>query len=150
MSDYFKEREFMSNLTGESGELVVTKDGAYLWTDGRYFLQAEQQLAGTEIELMRMAEPGVPTVEEFLADLAKNGGYVELALPSAGALTPVKRDQLLARVIDPKTFQVLEELRSPCDGMIFYGCRNYMVRPGGWVFGVANMEHDCSKWVGAD
>ncbi len=71
VNDYFKAREFMSGLTGEAGELIVTMEGAYLWTDGRYFLQAEQQLAGTEIELMRMAEPGVPTVEEFLADLVK-------------------------------------------------------------------------------
>jgi len=44
-------------------------------------------------------------------------------------------------------FEVIEELRSPCDGVIFYGCRNYMVRPGGWVFGVADMEDNCSKWV---
>ena len=71
VNDYFKSREFMSGLTGESGELIVDFDGAYLWTDGRYFLQAETQLAGSEIELMRMAEPGVPTVDEFLADLAK-------------------------------------------------------------------------------
>ena len=71
VNDFFKAREFMSGLTGESGELIVADEGAYLWTDGRYFLQAERQLAGSEIELMRMAEPGVPTVEEFLIDLAK-------------------------------------------------------------------------------
>ena len=71
VNDYFKEREFMSNLTGEAGELIVTQDGAWLWTDGRYFLQAEQQLAGTGIELMRMAEPGVPTVEEFMTELVR-------------------------------------------------------------------------------
>ncbi len=71
VNDYFKEREFASGLTGESGELIVDSEGAYLWTDGRYFLQAETQLAGSEIELMRMAEPGVPTVEEFLEDLGK-------------------------------------------------------------------------------
>lgn len=108
------------------------------------------------LSFLGMLEGEIPYCEKYLEVgeyfrvSPKNGGYVELALPSAGALTPVKRDQLLARVIDPKTFQVLEELRSPCDGMIFYGCRNYMVRPGGWVFGVANMEHNCSKWVGAD
>ncbi len=76
VNDFFKAREFMSGLTGESGELIVDDEGAYLWTDGRYFLQAEEQLAGSEIELMRMAEPGVPTVEEFLIDLAKKkNGY---------------------------------------------------------------------------
>lgn len=77
VNDHFKAREFMSGLSGESGELIVDDDGAYLWTDGRYFLQAESQLKGSDIELMRMAEPGVPTVEEFLEDLAKKkDGYV--------------------------------------------------------------------------
>lgn len=71
VNDYFKTREFVSGLTGEAGELIVTNDGAYIWTDGRYFLQAETQLAGSGIELMRIAEPGVPTVEEFLVALAK-------------------------------------------------------------------------------
>lgn len=77
VNDYFKAREFMSNLSGESGELIVNDEGAYLWTDGRYFLQAEAQLKDTDITLMKMAEPGVPTVEEFLIDLAqKKEGYV--------------------------------------------------------------------------
>jgi len=71
VNDFFKCREFLSGLTGEAGELIVNEEGAYLWTDGRYFLQAEQQLAGSEIELMRMAEPGVPTIDEFLIDYAK-------------------------------------------------------------------------------
>ena len=74
VNDYFKAREFMSNLTGEAGDLLVTEDGAWLWTDGRYFLQAETQLAGTGIELMRMAEPGVPTIEEYLTELVKKAG----------------------------------------------------------------------------
>ena len=71
VNDYFKAREFMSNLSGEAGDMLVTEDGAWLWTDGRYFLQAETQLAGTGVELMRMAEPGVPTIEEFLTDIVK-------------------------------------------------------------------------------
>lgn len=88
VNDYFKAREFMSGLTGESGELIVDDEGAYLWTDGRYFLQAETQLAGSDIQLMRMAEPGVPTVDEFLIDLAKKKpgfvlGFDGRVLPSA-------------------------------------------------------------------
>ena len=71
VNDYFKAREFMSNLSGEAGDMLVTEDGAWLWTDGRYFLQAETQLAGTGVELMRMAEPGVPTIEEFLTELVR-------------------------------------------------------------------------------
>ena len=75
----------------------------------------------------------------------QNGGYIELAVHPNGPLTLVKKDQLLAKVIDPETFEVIEELRSPGDGYIFYGCRNYMVRPGGWVFGVTGVEE--SSWT---
>ena len=67
VGEYFKEREFMSGFTGSAGTLVVTKERAALWTDGRYFLQAAQQLAKSSIELMKMGQPGVATVEEFLA-----------------------------------------------------------------------------------
>ena len=68
---FFRTRAFLSGFTGSAGDLLVTAEGAWLWTDGRYFLQAETQLAGTGVELMRMAEPGVPTIEEFLAELVK-------------------------------------------------------------------------------
>lgn len=67
---YFRCREYVSGFDGSAGEMVVTEDAAYLWTDGRYFLQAEQQLAGTGIKLMRQREEGVPTVIEFVAALA--------------------------------------------------------------------------------
>ncbi len=66
VSDYFKARALLSGFTGSAGTLLVTTDGAYLWTDGRYFIQAEKQIAGRGIELMRMGQPGVPTIEEFL------------------------------------------------------------------------------------
>ena len=99
VNDFFKAREFMSGLTGESGELIVNAEGAYLWTDGRYFLQAETQLAGSEIELMRMAEPGVPTVEEFLEDLAKkNGGYT---LGFDGQIVNGARGEALKELLEP-------------------------------------------------
>ena len=73
--EYFRTREFLSGLTGEAGTLVVTAEDAYLWTDSRFFLQAEAQLAGSGIELMRMQEPGVPTIEEFLTALADKSPY---------------------------------------------------------------------------
>ncbi len=73
VSDYFKCREYLSGFTGSAGVLVVTHDFAGLWTDGRYFIQAKQQLENTEIELMKMGEPGIPTVEEFLISTLKPG-----------------------------------------------------------------------------
>ena len=66
VGEYFKGRKFLSGFTGSAGTLVVTLDKAYLWTDGRYFIQAQQQLEGSDIILMKMAMPNVPTIKEFL------------------------------------------------------------------------------------
>ncbi|MBD5544778.1 MAG: aminopeptidase P family protein [Lachnospiraceae bacterium] len=71
--DYFKVREFLSGFTGSNGDLVVTKEEALLWTDGRYFIQAEKELAGTNIQLCKMFEEGVPGVEEYLQQHMKKG-----------------------------------------------------------------------------
>lgn len=74
VGEYFKSREFITGFTGSAGTAVFTKDEAYLWTDGRYFLQAETQLAGSGVKLMKINEPGYPTIEEFLADKMPEGG----------------------------------------------------------------------------
>ena len=66
VGDYFKCRHYVSGFTGSAGTLVVSRDWAGLWTDGRYFLQGAQQLAGTGIDLCKMGQPGVPTVEQWL------------------------------------------------------------------------------------
>lgn len=66
VNDHFKWREYLSGFTGSAGTLVVTQDAAALWTDGRYFLQAEAQLDGSGITLMREGMPGVPTLAEWL------------------------------------------------------------------------------------
>lgn len=72
MSEYipeaWKARKEFSGFTGSAGTLVVTTEESGLWTDGRYFIQAEGQLSGSEVKLFRMREKGVPTVEEYLAD----------------------------------------------------------------------------------
>ena len=73
---HFKAREFLSGFTGSAGTLVVLPDSAALWTDGRYFLQASQQLAGSGIELMRMGEPGVPEIADFLRDHVEENGFI--------------------------------------------------------------------------
>lgn len=66
VSDYFKTREYFCNFSGSNGTLLVWQDGAGLWTDGRYFIQAERELEGTGVELFRMQDEGVPTITEFL------------------------------------------------------------------------------------
>lgn len=68
VSDFFHTREFYSGFTGSNGTLLVMEDRALLWTDGRYFVQAEKELAGTGIELMKMLEEGVPTLSQFVAE----------------------------------------------------------------------------------
>lgn len=76
VGDYFKVRSFLSGFTGSAGTLVVSQDEAGLWTDGRYFVQAERQLEDSEITLYRMAEEGVPTIEEYLEQNVKDGQVV--------------------------------------------------------------------------
>lgn len=66
VGDYFKCREYITGFTGSAGTAVVMQDMAGLWTDGRYFIQAEQQLSGSGVTLFKMGEPEVPTVHEFL------------------------------------------------------------------------------------
>ena len=73
---HFKAREFLSGFTGSAGTLVVLPDAAALWTDGRYFLQASQQLEGSGIELMRMGQPGVPEIADFLRDHVEENGFI--------------------------------------------------------------------------
>ena len=73
VNDYFKCREFVSGFTGSAGTLVVTADAAALWTDGRYFLQAESELAGSGIVLMREGEAGTPEISEWLCQRLPRG-----------------------------------------------------------------------------
>ena len=65
---HFKTREYLSGFTGSAGTLVVLPDRAALWTDGRYFLQAERQLAGSTVELMCLGRPETPKLVDFLAE----------------------------------------------------------------------------------
>lgn len=70
---YFKAREFMTGFTGSAGTAVITQNEAGLWTDGRYFIQAANQLQGTPVKLFKMGEPGVPTIKEYLKDILQEG-----------------------------------------------------------------------------
>ncbi len=73
VNDYFKVREFLSGFTGSNGTLVISADEAGLWTDGRYFVQAERELEGSDIVLYRMGEENVPKIEEYLGKNVKEG-----------------------------------------------------------------------------
>ena len=68
VGEFFKCRNFLTGFNGTAGTAVITMDKAGLWTDGRYFVQAEEQLSGSEIKLYRMGEPEFPTLDEFLEE----------------------------------------------------------------------------------
>lgn len=74
VGDYFKCRSFMTGFTGSAGTLVVTLEDAALWVDGRYFVQAGNQLKGSSVRLMKMGEEGVPEISDFIIDAVKEGG----------------------------------------------------------------------------
>lgn len=66
IADHWQVRRFLSGFTGSAGDLVITLDKAALWVDSRYYLQAEDQLKSTEIAIMKVGQPGTPTIEEYL------------------------------------------------------------------------------------
>ncbi|MGE0464000.1 MAG: succinylglutamate desuccinylase/aspartoacylase family protein [Vicinamibacterales bacterium] len=75
------------------------------------------------------------------------GGYLEPVVGLDRQFTEVAKGEVLATVRHAMTFELLEEIRSPGRGIIFYACRSQMVRPGGWGFGVASLEDPRTEWV---
>lgn len=73
VADYYKGRAWISGFTGSAGTVVITKDEAILWTDGRYFIQAEKQIEGSDFKLFKMNTPGYPTYMEWLKTTLKDG-----------------------------------------------------------------------------
>ena len=74
VGEHFKARRFITGFTGSAGTAVITATEAGLWTDGRYFVQAENQLKGSTVDLYRMGEEGVPTVDAFIEEKLPEGG----------------------------------------------------------------------------
>ena len=102
VGDYFKSRQYMSGFTGSAGTLVVSMDEAGLWTDGRYFIQAESELKNSGIKLFKMGEEGVPTIEEYLVDkLPKDS-----TLGFDGKVMSVKEGQSIASKLTFKNINI--------------------------------------------
>lgn len=74
--DCWQRRAWVSGFDGSAGDVVITADWAGLWTDGRYFLQASGQLAGSGIELMKQGRPEVPSIDDFLVQRLASGAVV--------------------------------------------------------------------------
>jgi len=73
VGEYFKARKFITGFSGSAGTAVITKTEARLWVDGRYFIQAAKQIEGTTVEMMKMNQPGVPTIDEYLEETLGEG-----------------------------------------------------------------------------
>lgn len=94
---HFKARAYLSGFTGSAGTLVVLEHEAALWVDGRYFLQGEQQLAGTPIVLQRSGEEGVPTLLAYLEEKMPEGGVLGMDGRTVPAATGRQFEKALAK-----------------------------------------------------
>lgn len=97
VGDYFKCRSFLSGFTGSAGTLAVTMDEAALWVDGRYFVQAGNQLQGSGISMMKMGEAGVPEPEDYLVEHVPEGGCLGFDGRVVNSFTGKKLERRLAR-----------------------------------------------------
>ena len=99
---------WFSGFHGENSNFVVTRTESALWADGRYFVQAEKEIAGTEIKLQRIGEPGVPTVEEYCANALNEGEALGLCgLTASTALVNDLKKALEKKGASIKTHKVL-------------------------------------------
>ena len=108
VGDYFKCREYITGFTGSAGTAIITQDMAGLWTDGRYFIQAADQLRDTTIELFKSGEPGVPTVHQFLNNKLEEG----MCLGFDGRTVSAREAEELQELLQEKhiTFSVNDDL----------------------------------------
>ncbi|HHF3004332.1 TPA: aminopeptidase P family protein [Vibrio diabolicus] len=75
-ADHWLARSWISGFTGSAGDIVITQQGGGLWTDGRYYIQAEEQLHGTGLELFKAKQPETPTIAKWLATTLPENGIV--------------------------------------------------------------------------
>ncbi len=106
VGEHFKARKFLTGFTGSAGTAVVLQDRAFLWTDGRYFIQAAQELKGSGIIQQKIGEPGVPTIEEFLKQELPDQGVIGFD----GRTVGVAKGQEYAKIAEGKGGSVRYDL----------------------------------------
>lgn len=102
VGEYFKCRKFITGFTGSAGTAVITQKEAGLWTDGRYFIQAADQLKDTGVTLFKMGEEGVPTIEEYLEKNLTDGQ----CLGFDGRTMTAKEGELLEKKLAEKNVSI--------------------------------------------
>lgn len=103
VGEYFKARKWITGFTGSAGTAVIGLNEAGLWTDGRYFIQAEEQLKGSTVTLFKMGQEGVPTINEYLKKNLPNGGTIGFD----------------GRVINTRLFEQFKEIAKDKNGKIY-------------------------------
>jgi len=103
VAEYFKARNFISGFTGSAGTVVITKEkGHGLWTDGRYFLQAAEELEGSGIKLFKMHQPGVLSYEKWLVKNLKEEATIGLD----GRLFSIDQIETLKKELKQKDIEI--------------------------------------------
>lgn len=112
VSEFFAVRRYFSGFTGSAGTLVVSKSEAALFTDGRYFIQAAKELEGTEIQLMKIGEPEVPTLKEYLEKVLQDGQ----TLGFDGRVIPAKEAEDYEKILQKKQGRIVWDM-DPAEGI---------------------------------
>jgi len=130
VADHYAARTFITGFTGSAGTAIVTLKQAILWTDGRYFIQAESELKDTGVTLFKMGETGVQTVEAFLEETLDKGAKVAFD----GKVVSIEYFRNLQKALEKKefSFKVDEDLidriwkdrpARPCSQVILHDVR---------------------------
>lgn len=109
VGDHYKEIRFISGFTGSAGKLVVTAEDAGLWTDGRYFVQAEAELKDSGIRLMRMGRPETPDIMDYICDSIVEGGR----LGFCGSCVSFTEAKELKRRLSRKQAHIVSDIDLP-------------------------------------
>lgn len=102
VGEHFMARKFISGFTGSAGTAIIARDDAGLWTDGRYFIQAEKQLQGSGVKLFKMGNPGVVTTTEYLESVLPENG----TLAFDGRVVAMEEGKLLSEVLSKKNITI--------------------------------------------
>jgi predicted deacylase len=142
---YAGEHYKIPGIVAEVGGLGFgeTQERDWLETNVRGTLGVMRHLGMLEGEPERMTR--ILRIGDYWRVSPRVGGYLEPTIGLDRQFTEFATGELMARVVSPLTFEIVDELRSPGRGTLFYSCRSTMVRPGGWAFGVADMEK--SAWL---
>lgn len=106
VAEYWKCREFITGFTGSAGTAVILKEKAGLWTDGRYFIQAEKQLKNSTIELFKMGEPDTPDFKEWIFDNLEENSKIGFD----GRTFSLNEIRELKNILDKKNIELIYDI----------------------------------------